>query len=76
MQTDKMEAPENAWYTFQNGHFEIIPEKEGNTLDTDAMLTAVEKAVSESQAELSAEDCGVYAQPEVRSGQRGIECRS
>lgn len=72
MQAESMTAPTNAWYTFQNGHFEIIPEEEGNTLDTDAMMTAVEKAVSESQTELSAEECNVYAQPDVRSDSEAL----
>ena len=45
MQTDQMEDPVNAWYTFQNGHFEIIPEEEGTALDTAAMLESVKKAV-------------------------------
>lgn len=43
MQTDQMEDPVNAWYTFQNGHFEIIPEEEGTALDTAAMLESVKK---------------------------------
>ncbi|MGI6007785.1 MAG: L,D-transpeptidase family protein [Ruminococcus sp.] len=72
MQTDNMTEPVNAWYTFQNGHFEIIPEEEGNTIDTNTMMSAVKKAVSEGQTELSVEDCGAYAEPEVRSDNEAL----
>ena len=72
MQTDQMEDPVNAWYTFQNGHFEIIPEEEGTALDTAAMFESVKKAVSEGQTQLSAEDCGVYAEPEVLSDSEAL----
>lgn len=72
MQADHMEDPVNAWYTFQNGHFEIIPEEEGTALDTAAMASAVEKAVSEGQTELAAEDCGVYTEPEVLSDSEAL----
>lgn len=67
MQPEAMQAPADAYIAFQNGHFEIVPEVEGTTIDTEAFFDAVKKAVSQSVTELSAEEQGVYAQPAVRS---------
>ena len=67
MQPEAMQAPADAYIAFQNGHFEIVPEVEGTTIDTEAFFDAVKEAVSQSVTELSAEEQGVYAQPAVRS---------
>lgn len=72
MKSENMEAPADAYMTFQNGHFEIIPEVEGTTIDTDKMLDMVKQAVSESSAEFSAEESGVYVEPAVRSDNEAL----
>ena len=72
MKSENMEAPVNAYSTFQNGHFEIIPEVEGTTIDTDKMFEAVKLAVSESKTDLSAEECDVYVQPEIRQDNEAL----
>ena len=38
MQPEAMQAPADAYIAFQNGHFEIVPEVEGTTIDTEAFL--------------------------------------
>ena len=72
MQAGAMQAPADAYIAFQNGHFEVVPEVEGTTIDTEAFFNAVKEAVSQSKTELSAEEQGVYAQPGVRSNDEAL----
>lgn len=73
LQTEAQIAPENAFVNFQNGHFEIVPEIEGTTIDSSVFLAAVKGAISMSERELEAEKAGAYVQPEIRSDNEALE---
>ena len=66
---ERIQKPENArisQYVSGEG-YSIVEETEGNEPDYDRLKAAVEQAVSSLQRELSLEEAGVYAEPEVRA---------
>lgn len=67
MQQEAQVAPVDAFVNYQNGQFEIVPEVEGTAINNEIILAAVKQAISESQAQVSAEEAGAYLQPQVRS---------
>ena len=60
-----MTAPANAYVTWQDNSFVIVPETQGNQLDTQAVRTAVAEAVAAGETELDVESLGVYTAPTV-----------
>ena len=65
LQEDQMTAPANAYVTWQDNRFVIVPETQGNQLDTQAVRTAVAEAVVAGETELDVESLGVYTAPTV-----------
>lgn len=65
LQEEQMTAPANAYVTWQDNSFVIVPETQGNQLDTQAVRTAVAEAVAAGETELDVESLGVYAAPTV-----------
>lgn len=60
-------APEDAYVTFQDTQFVIVPETEGRTLDVDKAQTVVEEAVNESADQVSLDRDELYTKAAVRS---------
>lgn len=65
MQAESMEAPTDAYITFQENQFVIVDETAGTTVQEDVMFSALEAAVAGSQESVSAEEAGAYAAPAV-----------
>ena len=65
LQEEQMTAPANAYVTWQDNSFVIVPETQGNQLDTQAVRTAVAEAVAAGETELDVESLGVYTAPTV-----------
>jgi len=73
LQAEAQIAPENAYVNFQNGHFEIVAEIEGTTIDSNVFFSAVEDAIFKSEREIDAEKTGAYVQPEIRSNSEALD---
>jgi lipoprotein-anchoring transpeptidase ErfK/SrfK len=66
LQPEAQVAPQNAFVNFQNGQFEIVPEVQGTTIDSNVFLPAVKDAISKSNRGLSAEKVkNAYLKPEI-----------
>lgn len=67
MQADKMEAPADAYVSFEGEAFTVVPETYGTTLDPERVIEAASKAVAESREELNVEEEieDLYALPSI-----------
>ena len=66
MKEEEQTQPENAFVIFRNDEFVIEPEKEGTMILPEKLYKAAEEAVETSSKTLSAEDAGIYQEPQVR----------
>ncbi|HIV25136.1 MAG TPA: peptidoglycan binding domain-containing protein [Candidatus Scatomonas pullistercoris] len=73
LQEEQMTAPANAYVTWQDNSFVIVPETQGNQLDTQAVRTAVAEAVAAGETELDVESLGVYAAPTVTQDDEALK---
>ena len=64
---DKMSAPVDAYVTYEEGAFVIVPEDKGNQLDHHAFLLELNAAVAAGETAVKAEEYEVYARPSVFS---------
>ncbi|MCD7954795.1 MAG: L,D-transpeptidase/peptidoglycan binding protein [Lachnospiraceae bacterium] len=68
MQTDQMEAPQNAYRTLlQDGTYGIVAETEGTTLDTQKVQEAAAAAVETGKKSLNLEMTGCYVTADITS---------
>lgn len=67
LQEEQMTAPANAYVTWQDSGFVIVPETAGNQLDVQAVLNAAAEAVDQGETELDVESLDVYAKAAVTS---------
>lgn len=66
---DKTDPPENAYMTFdeESGHYVIVPEDPGNTVDRDTVTAAMEEVLKKGGSSLDLEEIGSYIPPEILS---------
>lgn len=68
MQTDQMEAPQNAYRTLlEDGTYGIVAETEGTTLDTQKVQEAAVTAVEAGKQSLNLEMAGCYVTADITS---------
>jgi hypothetical protein len=65
MQEANMTAPTDAHLEYEDGSFVIVPQTQGNTLDTTKTVTVIEDAIYEGLTEVSLDDAGSYVAPTV-----------
>ena len=63
---DNQEGPKDAYVFYQNRNWEIIPEIEGTTIDTNILYQAISDAIHASERECSVEEVEAYLSPKVR----------
>ena len=73
MQEDQMAAPTNAYVTWQETGFVIVPETEGTQIDTQKVVQAVSEAVGAGETELDLTSLDVYAKPTVLQDDEGLK---
>lgn len=75
MQKSDMIAPEDAYLDYRDGKFQVIPEVEGTTLDTDKAEQVVTEAIRAEKEKIDiAQTEGIYSEPEVRKDDEEL-CR-
>lgn len=70
MNTAASTPPKDAYISNYNadiGGVEIVPEVQGNLVDQDILLPAIQQAVASMQSELNLEELGCYVAPKVTS---------
>lgn len=75
MQADQMTAPANAYVTWTDTGFSIVPETEGTQLDTQKVIQAVSQAVENGETEVDLDSLGAYTEPEVRQDSQELKTR-
>ncbi len=69
---ENVQAPVNSHLQYNGSGFEIVPEIEGNELNRDATVAAINEAISEFRESIDLEKEGLYLQPEVRADSEAI----
>ena len=70
MNSSTQTSPRDAYlsgYSAETGGVEIVPEVEGNLVDQEILLPAIQNAVATMQTELDLEELGCYVEPAVTS---------
>lgn len=66
MQAEQITPPADAYLSFTEAGYVIVPEVEGNQLNRELVLEALKNAVLEGKTELDLEESGCYNRPAVR----------
>lgn len=67
MNPDTIVEPVNAYIDAVDGEYVIVPEEEGNEVDSEKLLEILKEAVENLTETVNLSECGVYRQAEVTS---------
>lgn len=76
MQAENVTAPQDAALTSDENGYSVSPEIEGNQLNRDAVIAAIEEAVSGGASEVDLDEAGCYVQPAVRQDDEALNNRA
>lgn len=75
MKPENQVQPKDAYITFENTLFTIVPGEEGSAIDEDKALDILYKAIEQTEREVDLEKSGAYIEPNVREDDEGLQER-
>ena len=75
MKPENQVPPKDAYITFEDTLFTIIPGEEGSTINEDKALELLYTAIDHTEKEVNLEKGGAYVEPNVREDDEGLQER-
>ena len=75
MKPENQVQPKDAYITFEDTLFTIVPGEEGTAIDEDKALELLYTAIDDTEKEVDLEKGGAYVEPNVRADDEGLQER-